>query len=165
MLPAFMREEAFIRLSKIAGCTVVMPERQRERMLEKERSIGGCTVLLSMHFKKKNPACIVLMPELLKERMLRLLGGFSACTVLVPGFFKENAANTAPVTNPLNEEPVHNSPSAPKEAAILPININPVNPPVTPGIPAREPAIIPLSSRTVRYPRFLNRHKTIHAIS
>lgn len=160
-----MKEEAFIRLSKIAGCTVVMPERQRERVLEKERSIGGCTVLLSMHFKKKSAGCIVLMPEFLKERMLWLLNEFTVCTVLVPGFFKENAANSAPLTIPVNEEAVAHTPSAPKEAAILPININAINPPISTGTPTREPAIIPLSARTVRYPRFLNRHKSIPAIS
>ncbi|WP_440133795.1 hypothetical protein [Chitinophaga sancti] len=145
LLPASLKEEAFIRLSKIAGCTILMPG--RERVLKKESRISACTVLLSMHFKKKSTGCLIL----LKEKTLRLLSGFTGCTVLVPDSFKETAA--------------------PKEAAILPINIIPaaatkagtLNPL---PIPTREPAIIPLSTRTVRYPRFLHRYKTtIHAIN
>ena len=112
--------------------------------LQKDSRVTGCSVLLSLHFKKKRTGCLVLLPALLKDRTLRMLRRFTGCTVLVPAFYKEKENVVA------------------REAFLAAeTSLPPMAPP-----PTKEATIIPLTNRTVRYPRFLNRHRTtIHAIN
>lgn len=111
-----------------------------------------------------------------------MLSGFTGCTVLVPVFFKENAVKETGVEKAI----VKQAPEAFEvtEVTVVPeATMAPVVPEATmapevteaivvteapepPQHPIKEATIIPLTTRTVRYPRFLNRHRTtIHAIN
>lgn len=92
----------------------------------------------------------------LKERVLYRVKRFVGCTVLVPSLFRDEVLQLA-AREVLN----NNTKIAPitKEAAIIPIHT----------LPLRQATTSHDTGRTVRYPRFLSRHRstrlTAHAIN
>lgn len=126
----------------MAGCTVLLPSSVKAAAFQKVDSVTGCTALVPVGLKQDRSGCT----SYLNERILHQIKNNAGCIVLVPSFLKDELVRLAV------KEVANNNTSMPpahREAAIIPIN----------KIPLRQNPPSHESARTVRYPRFLIRHK------
>jgi hypothetical protein len=180
----------------MAGCTVLLPSVVKEAAVQKVDRITGCTVLVPAGFREERSGCVsyldervlysvksfegggVLVPSFLKDSFLReavvsdafvwdsfMKENLLKDAILSDSFFNESTLNEVLMDDfiqkesVLNDTPAINNTPITKEAAIIPIN----------KVPIRQASSSPEPARTIRYPRFLSRHKSTrlaaHAIN
>lgn len=98
--------------------------------------------------KREKTGCVAYV----KERLLYRLKRFVGCTVLVPSLLNEEVLQVA-----VRDIVINHTRMAPvtKEAAIIPID----------KLPLRQATTAHETGRTVRYPRFLSRHRSSRLVA